>query len=196
AAERIHADRDAGALDRVHVDHVFEVSDVVTDEVAMVSGRRSDGFFVGKSFHFAIAAAEDRVSAVLDPLGDVGVGGGAVGRGVFEAAVFGRGVRGRNDDPVGDFFGAAVVVDLNVAGDDGRRCEAVVFLDHGEVVVGGDHFQGGALSGAGEGVCIFPDKERAGDVAFRAVVADGLCDGQNMGLGERAIERRAAVAAG
>ena len=37
----------------------------------------------------------------FDPLRDVGVGGAAVGRVVFEAAVFGGIVRGRDDDAVG-----------------------------------------------------------------------------------------------
>jgi hypothetical protein len=45
-------------------------------------------------------------------------------------------------------------------------------------------------------VRVLPDIDRAGDALPCPVLADGLRDGENVLLGERAIEGRAAVAAG
>src|SRR5207247_7677405 len=53
----------------------------------------------------------------------------------------------------------------------------------------------GALSRLGEGVRVLPHVERAVDALTTAVVADRLRDRRDMRLGERAPERRAAMAA-
>ena len=53
--------------------------------------------------------------------------------------------------------------------------------------VGRQHFQGGALGRAGQGVRVLAHVERAVDALAAAVVADGLGDGQDVGLGERAV---------
>ena len=42
AAERIHAQREAGAADRVHVDDVLQIPHVGQDEVLLVRGRRRE----------------------------------------------------------------------------------------------------------------------------------------------------------
>src|SRR5262249_18216892 len=49
---------------------------------------------------------------------------------------------------------------------------------------------------AGEGVRVLAHVERAVDAVSPAVFADGLRNGQDVGLGEGALQRRAAVAAG
>ena len=50
----------------------------------------------------AIVCAQQFVGAVLNPAGDVGIGRAALGRIVFEAAIFGRIVRRGDDDSVGE----------------------------------------------------------------------------------------------
>ena len=62
--------------------------------------------------------------------------------------------------------------------------------------VGGEHFEGGSLGRAGQGVRVLADEERPVDAFAVAVLADRLRDGEDVRLGERAVERRAAVAAG
>ena len=70
-------------------------------------------------------------------------------------------------------------------------------LNDGLDAVGREHFQGRPLGGAGEGVRVLAHEQRAGRSAWLcAIVADGLRDGQDVGLGERAVQRRAAMAAG
>ena len=62
--------------------------------------------------------------------------------------------------------------------------------------VGGEHFEGGALRRAGEGVRVLAHEERAVDALLAAVLADGLGDGEDVGLGEGAVDGAAAMAAG
>jgi hypothetical protein len=81
-------------------------------------------------------------------------------------------------------------------GDDGRRGEPVILLVDGFDAVAGEDFQGRILSRARCGMGVLADIYRPTDPLFLAVVANGLSDGENMAFGERAIERRAAMATG
>jgi hypothetical protein len=58
------------------------------------------------------------------------------------------------------------------------------------------YFQRRALGRPGKCVRVFAHVERAGDALGLAILADGLRDGQDVGLGERAVQGRAAVPAG
>ena len=84
---------------------------------------------------------------------------------------------------------AAAVVDQNRVRDDRRRRHAVVALDDGLDAVGREHFERGALGRTGQRVRVLAQAERAVDFLAAAVIADGLGDGQDMGLGERAVQR-------
>ena len=135
----------------------------------------------------ALLLAQQFVGPILDPTGDVGVGRAAVGRVVLEAAVFGRIVRRRDDDAVGQVLGAAAVVDEDRLRDDGRRRDAVVALDDRLDAVGGEHFERRALRRAGEGVRVLAHVERAVDLLLLPVFADRLRDGEDVGFGEGAV---------
>ena len=60
----------------------------------------------------------------------------------------------------------------------------------------GEDFERGALCGAGQRMGVFADEERAVDAVSAPVIADGLSDGQDVRLGEGAVERGATMAAG
>ena len=196
AAERVHAQLEAGAADGVHVDDVPQVVDVGQDEIFLVRGRRLDGRGERHALHAAVAAPQQLVGPVLDPLGHVGVGRAAVGRVVLEAAVLGRIVRRRDDDAVREVLLAAAVVDEDGSRDDRRRRHAVVALDDGLDPVGRQDLKRGALGRRGQRVRVLAHVERAVRALATPVVADGLGDGQDVGLGERAVQRRATMAAG
>ena len=140
--------------------------------------------------------AQQLVGALLHPPGHVGVGGPAVGRVVLEAAVLGRVVRGRDHDAVREMRGAAAVVHENRVRDHRGRGHAVVALDDGLDPVGGQHLERGALGGPRYRVGVLAEEERPVDPLPAPVVADRLGGGEDVGLGERAAQGRAAVAAG
>src|SRR2546430_11729886 len=108
---------------------------------------------------------------------------------VFEAAVLGRVVRWCDDDAVRQVFLAATVVDENGPRDDGRRRDAGVALDDRLDPVRRQHFEGSALGRRRERVGVLYHVERAVDALAPAVVADGLGDRRDVGLGGRCAER-------
>ena len=91
---------------------------------------------------------------------------------------------------------ASAVVNEDGPRDDGRRRHTVVTLDDGLYPVGGQDLECGALRWCGEGVRVFPQVQRAIGALAAAVVADGLGNGQDVGLVKRSVQRRAAVPAG
>jgi hypothetical protein len=56
-------------------------------------------------------------------------------------------------------------------------------------VIAGENFERRVLGGPGERVRIPRHKQRAIGTLHAPEVADGLGDGQNMGFGERAVQR-------
>ncbi len=193
SAERIDGELEGGAGERREVDDVGEVGDVGGDVVVALGGGRGEGLGVTEAFDALQFCGDEFVSAVLDPLRGGGVGGAAVGGVVLEAAVLGRVVGGRDDDAVGEIFGAACVV-----GEDGvRECgggrvaEGVSRLAAGAIdecgdAVGGEDFERGGEGGLGERVGVHGEKERAGGVLRGAVLDDGLGDGEDV----RVVEAR------
>ena len=139
------------------------------------------------AFHRSVAAAEQFVGPVLDPLGHVGVCRAAVGWIVLEAAVLGRIVRRRDDDAVCQVLLPAAVVDENGVRDDGSRSDAVVGLDDGLHSIAGQNLNRRALGGRGKGVSVLAHVERAVRALLAPVVADGLGNGEYVGLRERAV---------
>ena len=142
------------------------------------------------------AVGEQLVRARLDAVGDVAVGGAAVRGVVLEAAVAGRVVRRRDDDAVGEARVAGGVVRDDRARQRRRRRVLPVGLDPRVDAVRGQHLYRGAQRGRRGGVRVRAQEQRAGDAGARAVIADRLCDRQDVGLVERAVLGGAAVAAG
>src|SRR5919108_1381862 len=103
---------------------------------------------------------------------------------VLEAAVLRRVVRRRDDDAVREVLLAAAVVYEDGPRDDWRRGHTVVALDDGQHAVGGQDLERRALGRPGQRVCVLPHVERSISALGAPVVADGLGDGQDMGLGE------------
>ena len=196
AAERIHTHREAGAANRVHVDHVLQIPHVRQDEVFLVRGRRSERALERDPLHTVEPCAQQLVGAALHPGGDVGVGGAAVGRVVLEAAVLRRIVRRRDDDPVRQLRRAAAVIGEDRPRDDGRRRDAVLTLNDGLDPVRRQHLERGALRRVRQGVRVLPHVERAVDALPPAILADRLRHRGDVRFGERAAQRRAAVPAG
>ncbi len=77
-----------------------------------------------------------------------------------------------------------------------RGREPIVALNAGFDAVGGQHFQSGALSGTGSSMRILAHEQRAIDTLVSSIFAEGLGNGEDVRLGECAVERRAAMATG
>ena len=144
----------------------------------------------------AFRSRSNALARSCDPSGHVGIGRAAVGRVVLEAAVLGRVVRRRDDDAVREVLVAAAVVDEDGPRDDRRRRHAVVALNDGLDAVRRQDLERRALGRPGQRVRVLAHVERAVGALAAPVVADGLGDGQDVGFGERAAQRRAAVPAG
>ena len=136
---------------------------------------------------------EERVRGPLDPACDFRVSRAAGGRVVFEAAVFGRVVRGRDDDPVSQPGSAAAVVSKDGVRDDRRGRIAAIAIDHHLDAVGGEHLQGAHKSRLGQRMGVHAHEQRAVDAVSQAIRANGLRDGQDVRFVEGAFERRATV---
>ena len=131
----------------------------------------------------------------LNPVGDGSVGWSPIRRILFETAI-GRWIVGRRDhNPVLNVLGAIPVVSQDRPGDNRRRREAIVSLDKSFHPVRCKYFKRHAVSRSRKSVSIFAHEERPADSMALAIRADGLSDGQDMSLGERAIRGGAAVPA-
>ncbi len=78
--------------------------------------------------------------------------------------------------------------------DAGRRRVAVGGVDQHVDAVGGEHLERGRPGRLGERVGVAPEEQRAVDRLARPVLADRLGHRDDVGLVERAVEARAAVA--
>ncbi len=112
AAERVHTEFQIRGANRVHVHDVFQILNVRQNKIFRVRGRGLERGLKGNSLHAGIARAQQFVRAVLHPLGHIRVRRTAVRWIVFEAAIFRRIVRRRDDDAVSETrFTAAIECD-------------------------------------------------------------------------------------
>ncbi len=134
---------------------------------------------------------EDAVRLVLDPAGDVGVGRAAVGRVVLEPAIVGRVVGRRDDDAVGQAtaIGTVAVRDDDGVGNGRGRRVPVVGVDPDVDPVRHEDLERGPGRRLGEGMSVAADEQRAVGPLRAPVPADGLADGDDVGLVEGASER-------
>ena len=155
--------------------------------------RRAARTLVGHTTHGAQIFHEERVRGLLDPGCDCGVSWTARRRIVFEAAVFGRIVRGRDDDPISQPGSAAAVISKDGVRNDGCGRVAATLVDHHLDAVGGQHLESGDEGRLRQCVRVHPHEERTVNPLCLAIQANGLRDGQDVRLVETAFERRAAV---
>src|SRR5690606_34108789 len=138
AAQRVCADAHARGAHGVQVEHVGQRVDVGAEEVVAAGGLGGQRPRVGDAADLLEPVGDQRVGAVLDPGGGLGVGRAAVRRVVLETAVTGRVVRGGHHHAVGQTGGAAPVVGEDRQGDRGGRGVAVAGVEHDAYAVGGE----------------------------------------------------------
>ena len=143
----------------------------------------------------ALPPRSSSLARSLNPLRHIGIGRSAMRRVVFKSAILRGIVRRGDDNAVGETPIAAAIVDEDRPGDDGRRRDPVIPLNDGFDVVGGKDFQRVALGGAGQGMRVLSHEQHAIRAMRPPEIADRLGYGKNMRLGERAVARRAAMAA-
>src|SRR5436190_11192847 len=105
-------------------------------------------------------------------------------------------MRWRDDNAIGKMFLSIPVVNQDRPRDHWRRRDAGVFLDDRLYSVARQHFQRGALGRPGKGVCVLTHIQRAVGALTLPIVANGLGDRQNVRLGKRTAQRRAAMPTG
>src|SRR5260221_13473416 len=91
---------------------------------------------------------------------------------------------------------AAAIIHQNGMRNHRRRSNTIVTLDECLHFISRKYFQRGTLSWTGQAVSILAHIERTVDSLVAPAVADGLRNGQNMRLGKRAAQGRAAMPAG
>ncbi len=106
---------------------------------------------------------QQRVGGALDPGRHVGIGGTAIRGIVFEAAVLGRIVRGRDDDPIGEPAVTVPIIRQDGMRNHRSRRVSVARVEHHIDVVRDQHLQRADQRGLGQGVRVDPDEQRAGD---------------------------------
>ncbi len=104
-------------------------------------------------------------------------------------------MRWGDDDAIGEVRGAATVAHDHGAGHDRCRRESVLALDDRLDTVRCQHLERRVLRHRGQRMRVLAHVERTVDGVRAAVVADRLGDGEDVGRGEAAVERRAAMSA-
>ena len=188
AAERIDADLHARGADGLHVDHIAEVLDIGRDEIVPVNVRRLAGAIERNPLDAAQHVLEQRVGVLLDHAGDVGVGRAAIGRVIFEAAIFRRIVRRRDHHAIGQAAVAAAIIGEDGVRDHRGRRKTVLRVDHHIDFIGGEHFQRAGQCRFGERMGVDTDEQRPGDAGLAAIVAYALRHRQDVGFIEGVVE--------
>ena len=129
AAERIDADLHARAANRLHVDDVLQIFDVIGNVVDLFRRRRGERFGIARELDALESVLKVRVRAAFNFARRVQIRAAAVRPVVFEAAVRGRIVRRGDNHAVGEVRAARLVRRKNRARDRGRRRHAVLLLN-------------------------------------------------------------------
>src|SRR6266481_5959324 len=193
ASKRIDAKPEAGALNRIHVNDISQVADVWHDKVFLMGAPSLDGCRVWRPLYASVVSSQEFVGPVLNPARYVGVGGTAITRIVFKAAILWRVVRRRDHDAVREVLLAAAVINQDGARDNWSWRDAVVSLNYCIHVVGRQNLKCGALGRFGYCVRVLAHVKRPVSSVAPPVIADSLRDGQNVCFGKAASQRRASV---
>jgi hypothetical protein len=195
-AQWIDAQFQAGSADGADVHNIPQVLDIRHDEIFLVRSRGLDSGCVGHPLHAPVSHAEQFVRPVLDPLRRVGVRRTSVGRVVFEAAIFRRVTRRSDYDSIGEVIFAAAIIYQDVARDDGRGRDRILFLYDGLHSVSGQDFERSPLRRRRDGLRILPHVERAIRAVGAAIIANCLGDRQDVSFGEATSRWRTPVSIG
>ena len=196
ATQRIHAHADVGAANRIHIEHIAEIVDICIEKIVAVGRAGAQGLLVRNSAHALEAALQKRISPGFNPSRDVVVRRPAVGRVVFEAAIVGRVVRGRDDYAIRKACSApAVVGEYRVRNHRGGRV-FVVLCKHDVHAVCSQHFERAGTGRHGQRMRVDAEEQRAAYILPLAVITDGLTDCQNMPFVERAFKGGATMSRG
>lgn len=203
AAQRVDSELQARAADGVEVDHPLEPADIGVDEIEALGGGGLERLAVIHALDAIETGDQQRIGALLNPLGHAGVGRAAIGGVVLEAAIARRVVRRRDDDAVGQPAQAAAVVAEDRVGD--RRGRGIARLAAGFRATGVDarldavgrqHFQRRDERRLGQRMGVHAHEQRAVDAFLAAVIADRLGGGEDVPLVEAALERGTAMPGG
>ena len=193
AAHGIYADLQVGGGDGRHIHYICQIGHVGHDEIVLDGCLGGHGPLEGNAFDRFQSLPQDFVGPGLDRCCDVSVSRPACGGVVFEAAIIGRVVRGRDHDAVGLNVRVIPIPCENGVGDDRRGRIAPPHLHHQMHAIGGQHLDGGDEGGLREGVRVFAQKQRAADSLSSSIFGNGLADGQDVIFIEAFLQRRAPV---
>ncbi|MNV12173.1 hypothetical protein D3C71_1027660 [compost metagenome] len=193
AAERVHAQLQARFLNRGDINDIGQPFDKRLNQIHFFHMTGSHRGIQRNTFNAFQTVSQQRVGAVFDDFGDVGISRATVWRIVFDTTIFWRIVR-RSDDDTVSLRAAFFVVHQNGVRDRRRWGIAVVFLHDNVNAVRGQHFQHRNECRFGQRMSVFTDIARTGHTIFGAFFRDGLGNGQNMRF-VKAVARRAATVA-
>ena len=196
SSERIHAQLELRAANGFDIHYILQIAHIRQNKIFLVSCSGSKGFFVRSALYIAVAGSHQFIGTILDPGGNVGVGGTAIRRIVFETAICRRIVGRGNDDAIGEVLFPSTVVNQNCARDYWSRGNTVLLLNNGFHSVGCKHLECGALRRCRQSVRVFAHIQRSANPFSAAIFADRLRDGQDVGLIEGTFQRGPAMAAG
>ncbi len=196
AAQRIGPQLEARSTHRIHIQHAAEVVYILRNVIVPVRARSLKRAGITNPPHIAEAGGQNRVGAVLNPAGGIGVRRAAVRRVVLEAPVLG-GIVGRRDyDTVGRRLRAPPVVGQNGVRKRGRGRVTQGRVDQGLNPVARQDLERAGEGRLRESVGILGQKQRPGHAVGRAIFHDRLSDGEDVVLVERTVVRGSAVARG
>ncbi|MNS84222.1 hypothetical protein D3C72_1180380 [compost metagenome] len=139
-AERIDAQLQAGTLNRRHINHVHQPFNIWLHQVLCMHTAAGPGLIQRLTLNAFQLQRQQFIGALFNHRGQIGIRRAAVGRVIFDAAIFRR-IVGRGDhDAVGQCPTVTVVAQDGM-GDRRRWREAIIFLHDHINAVGAQHFQ-------------------------------------------------------
>ncbi len=180
----------------LHVDHIFKVFQVRSHQVDLGGGIRCHGFVERNAIYILHVVGNDLVGAILDPFGRASICGTAIGRVVFETAIF-RWVMGRRDHhAIGKRLGEFLIESQNSMRDDRCGSVFVILVDANIHTIAGKNLNGSIESRFRKGVRVHAHEKRTADAFTPPVFDDRLCDSGNMIIVEAAIQGTSAMPGG
>ena len=202
SAQRIGANAHAGLANRINIDDLVKLINVVGQVVEAVDTGVIQQVRAQNAIDAAPTLFKDFVGALGDPRGRIRVRGTAVRRVVLESAVTRRVVAGGDDDTVGQSLPRrAQVLGCTICTENrnrnrGGRGERSACVDADINLVGGQDFQSGSPCGFAQCVGVATNKKRAVEALLGSVVDDCLGDRNDVCFVELAIECATAVSGG